>query len=116
MAVSAYSAQAPAPSGYVGLGNKCEALHTPRAYPVIDVIKILEMHGYVVRHSSEANRLMSFSRMHPLPRGERAFHLEALDQIKRQITLESLKFETRKIPDVAPGLPDTLTTAKLRVL
>jgi hypothetical protein len=37
MAVSGSRALAPAPPGYVGKGNKCEALHqdTQRAYPYI---------------------------------------------------------------------------------
>ena len=88
---------------------------TVYGYPLVDVITILEMHGYVVRHKSEANRVLSFGRTHPFPRGA-DFKQAALERIRQQITLNDLKFKTRKTPDMAPGLPDTITTATLRIL
>ncbi|ARQ95310.1 hypothetical protein [Bradyrhizobium phage BDU-MI-1] len=89
---------------------------TVYGYPVSDVIKILEMHGYVVRHRLEAKTVFNFGRMHPLPRGMEAFQMEALRMIKDQISVDHLKFETRKLDGVAEGLPDTVTEAKLRIL
>jgi hypothetical protein len=59
------------------------------------VITIVEMHGYVVRHKSEASRLLQFSRTQPFPRGLN-FREEALERIRKQITLDDLKFETYK--------------------
>jgi hypothetical protein len=79
-------------------------------YPLVDVITILEMRGYVVRHKS----VLSFGRTHPFPRGV-DFKQEALERIRQRITLNDLKFKTRMTPDMAPDLPDTITTATLRV-
>lgn len=89
---------------------------TVYGYPLVDVIKILQMHGYEVRHKSEGRRLVQFSRTHPLPRDEEHFKQEALERIRQQITIEDLRFETYKIRDMPRGfLPDTITTAKLRI-
>jgi hypothetical protein len=88
---------------------------TVYGYPLVDVITILEMHGYEVRHKTEGKRVVQFGRTHPLPGGEERFKAEALESIRRQITLEDLKFTTDKVRDMAPGLPDTITTAKLRI-
>jgi hypothetical protein len=86
-------------------------------FPLTDVIKVLEMNGYVVRHTKEARHEIAFSRTHPLP-PYADFPREALERIRRQITVGHLKFETHKFDDVTPGLglPDTITSAHLFVL
>jgi hypothetical protein len=64
----------------------------------IDVIKILERHGYVVRHKSEAKSSISFSRM--IPAATQHFKDEALERIRQQLTSNHLEFETIKVADL----------------
>ncbi|WP_439357739.1 hypothetical protein [Bradyrhizobium sp. DASA03007] len=89
---------------------------TVYGYPLVDVIKILEYHGYEVRHKSEGKRKLEFGRTHPLPRGEEEFKKEALERIRQQITLDDLKFSTEKIGDGPSSfIPWKISRATLRI-
>jgi hypothetical protein len=89
---------------------------TVYGYPLVDVITILGYMGYEVRHKTEGKRLLQFARTHPLPYGEEVFKEEALQTIRRQITMEDLKFETEQLREMPKGLlPDKFTRATLKI-
>ncbi|WP_316207362.1 hypothetical protein [Bradyrhizobium sp. SZCCHNR3118] len=88
---------------------------TVYGYPVIDVIRILEMHGYVVRHKSESRQPLSFHRTVPYPKGV-DFRQEALDSIRNQLSLDHIQFEERSPPGIPESLPKTISSAYLRIL
>jgi hypothetical protein len=85
-------------------------------YPADQMIRHLELRGYIVRHSSEARRPLSWNRTLPFPHGVN-FELEALEKIREQIKPEHLTIETHALhgsPHV--NLPDRVQTALLRIL
>jgi hypothetical protein len=89
---------------------------TVYGYPLVDVITILGMMGYEVRHKTEGKRKLEFGRTHPLPRGEEYFKQEALERIRQQITLDDLRFSTEKIGDGPSSfLPYEISRATLRI-
>lgn len=63
-----------------------------------ELIAILEQRGYIVRHKSEATRLLSWNREAPLP-DDLDFKAEAVEKIREQITPNILHFETRSALD-----------------
>ncbi|MEH2517524.1 hypothetical protein V1279_003097 [Bradyrhizobium sp. AZCC 1610] len=63
-------------------------------YPTNHLIEHLQAQGYVIRHSSEARTVVQFHRITPFPKGV-DFKQEALERIKRQISLEHILFEER---------------------
>lgn len=83
-------------------------------YPTNQLIEHLEARGYFIRHSSEARTVLQFHRITPFPKGL-DFKQEALERIKKQLSLEHIPFEERSTGMIT--LPDeSIHSAFLRVL
>lgn len=81
----------------------------------MQMIRVLEARGYVVRDGRESQRPLTWNRLEPFPRGL-DFKAEAVEKIREMITEELLTFTTRQVHSTTPGEMQTVHTAALRVL
>lgn len=78
-----------------------------------ELIAVLQRRGYVVRHGSELRGLL-WNRTEPIPNGI-DFEVEALGQIRNQLTPSHLTFSRREGALADPLFNPTIRSAVLRI-
>lgn len=74
-------------------------------WTLVATIRDLERRGFVVRHADDASRKLSWSRIAPFPFGL-SFKDEALEQLRKQITPDLIRFQVEQSVPGSFGRPE----------